>query len=734
MTTLPYLVLLVNSNAARRAWIYAALDSAPDLRFTITDAPDPATLHNLLSRDLIFDITLSEMRLGSQSGEQIVEQVCAALPATCLLLLAESEQMERAAGIVGSLPGTVRGAVVPAADLGGLIEKLRDTLGTYSGAADPYRHVFEQARAVKLLLDPATLTVLDANHAARAFYGHDRLIGRTLGELSARQHENLQKAVRRLLKDANPILIDSHRTVDGETRDVEVLFSPITYEGRPVLDVIVNDVTERQRVERALLEDEFKLRAIVQHAEDIIYMKDAQLTYVLVNPAGARLFGKQPEDMLGRQDEDLFGEERARNMRAADQRVIDTGEAHTVEERLPAQGGGRIFLTNRFPYRSPQGAVLGLIGISHDITERYRAEEALRESEDRFKRISENAPDMIFKWTYARGFEYVSPAALDITGYTPGEYYDDPGLNYRNIDIEDLPAYEEVLANLADPEGARPYCVVRWHHRNGSTVHLEMRMAPLFDERGDLIGLEGIARDVSQHVLARARLQELSMRVTQAHEDERRVIAHELHDEIGQMLTVAKMRLKMVDTALPEDATAAQEKLGTLSRLLDETLQSVRALSHELRPPLLDEMGWEPALASLCDSLSQRTGLPIDFDSGGPTDRLPPDTELIAYRIVQESLTNIVRHAAATRARVAARLTQEALALSIEDDGSGFDMAALTRADKPTAGLGLLGMQERAERAGGHLTIQTVPGEGTRIRVMLPRKEPKNGAHQDSAG
>ncbi len=364
-----------------------------------------------------------------------------------------------------------------------------------------------------------------------------------------------------------------------------------------------------------------------------------------------------------------------------------------------------------------------LFVVLHDVTERLLIERALHQSEERFRRIAENAPDMIFRWSYARGFEYVNPAATEMIGYTPEEHYADPGLGYRSILIEDLPIYESVFSDLADPEGPRRHCVIRWIHKQGHLVHVEMRMTPIFDEHGNLIAIEGIARDISQHVRARERLRELTTRLTQAHEEERRRLARELHDEIGQALTIARIRTRMIEKSLPDDADDLREKMSMLDTLIREMLQNVRSLSHELRPPLLDEMGWKPALEALCESFSQRTGLPVAFKGGETNPRFNPDVELVAYRVMQEALTNIARHAHASRAQINADLVDGDLRLTIEDNGNGFDLEAVTHAAGPDVGLGLLSMAERVDTVGGLIEIDAAPGRGTRIEIRLPHEE-----------
>lgn len=343
------------------------------------------------------------------------------------------------------------------------------------------------------------------------------------------------------------------------------------------------------------------------------------------------------------------------------------------------------------------------------------ATRAAREAELRFKRMAENAPDMIFRWSYARGFEYVNPASTEVVGYTPEEHYADPGLVYRVIHPDDIPAYESVFSDWTDPEGTRRYVVIRWFHKDGHVVHVEMRMTPLFDDRGELIAIEGIARDISQHVIARERLRELTMRLTVAQEEERRRLARDLHDDVGQALTIMKMRLRMAQNAIPEPA---REKLDVLGTLIEDTLKTVRALSHELRPPLLDELGWDAALSWLCDSFSQRSGMPVSYASNGECTRLNSDVEMVAYRVVQEAMTNIARHADAADAAVTATQSPDQLLITIQDSGKGFDMQALQRSGK--SGLGLLSMQERVDTVGGEIAITSMPGEGTLITATLP--------------
>ncbi len=209
------------------------------------------------------------------------------------------------------------------------------------------------------------------------------------------------------------------------------------------------------------------------------------------------------------------------------------------------------------------------------------------------------------------------------------------------------------------------------------------------------------------------RLQGLSRKVVDVQEQERRHIARELHDEIGQTLTGVKLSLEM----LHRDPERQPEALDQAQRLVNELMARVRELSLALRPAMLDDLGLLPALLWLMDSYSRQTGVRVDFEHQGETPRLPQQIETAVYRIVQEALTNVARHAETRHARVSLRYGSDTVYVGIEDHGRGFDIEAIT---EPVDSMGLPGMMERATLLGGKLELTSAPGEGTRISAALP--------------
>jgi signal transduction histidine kinase len=202
-------------------------------------------------------------------------------------------------------------------------------------------------------------------------------------------------------------------------------------------------------------------------------------------------------------------------------------------------------------------------------------------------------------------------------------------------------------------------------------------------------------------------------RAVQAQEVERRRLARELHDETGQALTSILLGLAVVERA--ESAEAAHAAAVDLRTLVVETLQDVRRLAVELRPSALDDFGLEPALRRLGQSVREAAALDVQVEARLGADRLPPDVETALYRIVQEALTNVVKHAGADRVSILVTRKPSSVLVVIEDDGRGFDPA-----QTQAAGLGLLGMNERVELLDGTFQVEAEPGAGTTLIVELP--------------
>jgi signal transduction histidine kinase len=227
-----------------------------------------------------------------------------------------------------------------------------------------------------------------------------------------------------------------------------------------------------------------------------------------------------------------------------------------------------------------------------------------------------------------------------------------------------------------------------------------------------------------------ARLQVLSLRVVEVQEEERRHLARELHDEIGQVLSAISVNLHAVKGVC---GAAAVSRIEESIHIVDEATQQVRNLSLDLRPSMLDDLGLVATLRWYADRQAQRAGFSVHFTVECSGDRLPADLTIACFRVVQEALTNVMRHARAQRVWVELRQGDDEIELAVRDDGVGFDPETTRRGAARGESFGLVGIQERVELLGGRADIRSQPGHGTSIRVWFPMRSPPS-AHDRSEG
>jgi two-component system sensor histidine kinase UhpB len=222
--------------------------------------------------------------------------------------------------------------------------------------------------------------------------------------------------------------------------------------------------------------------------------------------------------------------------------------------------------------------------------------------------------------------------------------------------------------------------------------------------------LDELARD-------RAELRSLASQVIRAQEDERRRIARELHDDTAQVLFAQLLRLT---TLKGSPDTAVQAMATTLEEMTVEALEGVRRLALELRPPALDDLGLSAALGELAQRCAEQLDVPVDYQSRGLRGRLPSEVELVLYRVAQEALTNIAKHANARHVWLDVDRTPDDVSISIRDDGRGFEKSTTAASDGRGLGLGIFGMEERVALVGGRFRIWSRPGAGTEIFAFIP--------------
>ncbi len=398
---------------------------------------------------------------------------------------------------------------------------------------------------------------------------------------------------------------------------------------------------------------------------------------------------------------------------------------HDFEYRRRNAQGDLIWLSaSGVPVFDDAGRFLGYHGIGRNITLRKRAEVALIESEARFRSLTSLSSDFYWETDVEHRLRLLEYGAKHKPLH-PRQYL----LGKTRWDVESIAPDEagwnqhrEVLeahAPFRDFEFSRS-------RADGVVFHYSISGEPMYDPVGTFLGYRGVGRDVTERLRAERALHEserriraLLRRLTATQEAERRRIAADLHDFVGQNLTALGIALETLRVATGNACERPNvPTFEEMAGLLQDTMDSVRQTMSDLRPPLLDDYGLIAALESHARRFSARTGLVVSVENARIGARPAPNVELALFRIAQEALANAVKHASATRARVALTAKGGFLRLAVEDNGSGFAQPSGARAEH-RGGWGLPMMRERAEEAGGTLRIE-FPGRGTRVVAEVP--------------
>ena len=347
---------------------------------------------------------------------------------------------------------------------------------------------------------------------------------------------------------------------------------------------------------------------------------------------------------------------------------------------------------------------------------------ALSEVDARYRTLIEQIPAVVFMAFLDKGFgeAYVSPQIETMLGFTQEEWLNDPVRWYQQIHPDDKARWSVEAADLFIT-GQPLKSLYRVLARDGHVVWFHCEAKMVRNDSGQPWFIHGVAFDISELKRAEAagredaeRLKVLSRRLMEVQEAERRKIALELHDEIGQVLTGLKLTLEM-GSRLP-----AQQVGSTLEQvrgLVNDLMARVRKLSLDLRPAMLDDLGLLPTLLWHIEHYTAQTRVRVNFKhSGLEKRRFAPEVETAAYRLVQEALTNVARHAQAAEVTVRISTHRQTLLIEIEDNGRGFDVESVMMAGETT---GFAGMRERVVLLEGQFTVESQPGAGTRLIAEL---------------
>jgi len=485
---------------------------------------------------------------------------------------------------------------------------------------------------------------------------------------------------------------------------------------------VVSAAVQRQRAHEQVRASEARLVAFADHTQAVMFLKDREGRYRLVNEQFLQRFGLRRDQVIGRTDLELFPRDQALRFAANDAEVLSRGAPLQFEESARYIEGERVSLVAKFPVPDASGAVTGVGGVATDITERKRTEQALREQRTLLAEAQYLAGLGCWEWDPAGGRVNWSDELYRIYGVERERFTPSFEGYLERVHPDDRERTRSTVARaLTDGRGfvfderiVRPDGEVRYLRSRGEVVR---------DDQGRPLKVLGACLDITEQKNSEAalraaadNLQALTRRLVEAEEAERRRIARELHDRVGQNLSALNINLDLALGAA--GASPLRQRIEDSVSLVDATLQSIESVMAELRPPLLDEYGLGAALGWYAEEFSRRTGIAVALRDGKDAAAdLRPEAAVALFRIAQEALNNVAKHAGARQVRIELACEAEEIVIRVADDGAGFDPAAAARGKR----WGMKTMRERAEAAGGRLEVDSAPGEGTIVRASVRR-------------
>jgi PAS domain S-box-containing protein len=483
---------------------------------------------------------------------------------------------------------------------------------------------------------------------------------------------------------------------------------------------------EHELSRRALQESEARYRTLVEGLPAITYIAalDAASTTLYVSPQVESIIGLTPEQY--REDPDIWRKhlhpddhDRVMKEVAASH---ESGRPLDVEYRMTTADGRTVWVHDKAQIvRDPVGRPLVLQGAMFDITRRKEDEEALRKNEGLLSTVLGAIQDSVSLWDLDFNLLYGNKAMADIvrqTGGNPeaGNLRDmiptserlDVWVRRFNTVLQTGKPMRSVRTAEEEPLAPRPY---------------ETYVAPVRDSQGRVFAIVSVYRDLSNHMREAEERRELANRLLEVQDAERRSVSDLLHDQMGQLLTLAKLDLDGFRTL----NGTQRDRVKAISRRLDMALTAVRNMAAHLHPPHMDTMPLAEALELLVADFGRQSSIRTSFTRQGCVPNLAPAKKTCLYRILQESLTNVARHARASQVRILLRAESDEVTLEVRDNGKGLSDSS----DTQRRGIGLISMRERVRQCGGRFEITSGKAGGCVVRAAIPVGEKAPGGWEE---
>ncbi|MFO7715378.1 PAS domain S-box protein [Desulfosarcina sp.] len=495
-----------------------------------------------------------------------------------------------------------------------------------------------------------------------------------------------------------------------------------------------HEISRRRSVERALRKSEERYRSLYHRTPAMLHSIDENGILVSISDYWSEALGYKREEVIGKKLTDYLS---PRSRKYAEETSIPTffkkGFVKNVPYQFIKKNGAVVEVQlSAITDRDEQGLTFRSLAVSIDVTERNKAERALQKAKEALSQYSKDLESQVHMRTREiSGILQYTPAVVYIKDgdgkYTMVNSRFEELFNIRSTDVRGKTDQDFLAPEIAEQFFKNDDRVLRQKQSlqveetiiiNGeATTYLSSKF-PLYDSKGRVTGVCGIATDITALKKAQERLRRLSASIMHGQERERAYLARELHDELGQVLTALRMEAVWIKNRVHQSDPTASARALTMCELIDKTIEEVRGLAIRLRPGVLDHLGLVEAIEWYATDFEKRYGITCVFEHElGPEIR--GNIATAAYRITQEALTNVARHASATRTRIGMSFGAGQMTLCIRDNGKGFDPDTLGEFD----GLGLTNMRERANLVGGFFVVESRPEGGTQLCFVVPLTE-----------
>jgi len=501
------------------------------------------------------------------------------------------------------------------------------------------------------------------------------------------------------------------------------------------------DNLEQQVVERTeeLFSTTARLKELVLHSPAVIYATslDDNWNSLQVSDNIENLLGytaSQVQNLEEFWEQHMHPEDRSR-VQIIKRKIFDEKKNSCKYRLLHLDGNYRWIQDDMQLILDGDGHQMNLVGSWVDITKQVEAEKASRSTQDRYHGLYESMIDAFVRVDMTGSIIEFNKSYVDMLGYSPEELYKLTYIDLTPPKWHDMEA--EIVSNYIIPRGFSDVYEKEYIKKDGTIFSIELRTSLTKDDNDRPENMWAIVRDITERkkyetslqdakqelekrveertlelVESQERLRYLTHEIITTQEDERRSVSRELHDEVGQVFVTLKYSLDTALEEVPEGHQELKDRLESAMQITDVSMQLMRDLSHRLRPPILEIGGIHLSLEELCQDVSEKTNLEIDYQ-GEEIPGLPNEIAISLYRVVQESLTNILKYADAKKVLIRLKYIKGLIKLSVRDDGVGFK-------DINTRGTGLLGLQERLHLLGGNLEVESSSGKGVHLNAIIP--------------